>query len=316
MKLSIIVPVYNVRSFLGECLDSLVNQSLDDYEVILIDDGSSDGSAEIIKDYAERFPEMIRSLRVENGGQGRARNFGIEMAKGDYLGFVDSDDWITPDMYEKLYSTAIKENADVVVCDFLERFSDGRENYLTAAAQSDKLAAAGSACNKLFRSSIVESTRFPEGLWYEDFYFSAILLLKSRKTVFLSEPLYIYRRGQESTMHNNNSKKNLDIVTIMDMLADYMLPRELNDDFEFLLINHVGIDSINRLAQQELVDKAAINCLQQYMKARITKLTSCSAFKRESMNRRIICWLNCKGFEGFAQKLLRAKSGAGRLLSK
>ena len=117
-------------------------------------------------------------------------------------------------------------------------------------------------------------------------------------------------------MHNNNSKKNLDIVTIMDMLADYMLPRELNDDFEFLLINHVGIDSINRLAQQELVDKAAINCLQQYMKARIPKLTSCSAFKRESMNRRIICWLNCKGFEGFAQKLLRAKNGAGRLLSK
>ena len=120
MKLSIIVPVYNVRAYLPACLDSLVNQTLDNYEVILVDDGSSDGSAEIIKDYCERYPELIRSIRVENGGQGRARNFAIEMARGDYLGFVDSDDWITADMYEKLYNTAVRENADVVVCDFGE----------------------------------------------------------------------------------------------------------------------------------------------------------------------------------------------------
>jgi len=315
MKLSIIVPVYNVRAYLPACLDSLVNQTLDNYEVILVDDGSSDGSAEIIKDYCERYPELIRSIRVENGGQGRARNFAIEMARGDYLGFVDSDDWITADMYEKLYNTAVRENADVVVCDFLEKFSDGRENYLKAAVQDNLLAAAGSACNKLFRSSLIENVRFPEGLWYEDFYFSAIMLLKSRRTVFIPEALYIYRRGQESTMHNNNAKKNLDIITIMDMLADYMLPRDLKEDFEFLLINHVGIDSINRLASQLVPDKDAINKLQNYMKMRIPKLTRSRAFKAESLKRRIICWLNCNGLHALSQQILRMKLHAKHIFN-
>ena len=115
MKLSIIVPVYNVKAFLPACLDSLVSQTLEDYEIILVDDGSSDGSADIIKDYQQRYPQLISSIRVDNGGQGRARNFGIDMAKGEYLGFVDSDDWITEDMYEKLYNTAKAENADIVI---------------------------------------------------------------------------------------------------------------------------------------------------------------------------------------------------------
>ena len=197
----------------------------------------------------------------------------------------------------------------------LEKFSDGRENYLKAAVQDNLLAAAGSACNKLFRSSLIENVRFPEGLWYEDFYFSAIMLLKSRRTVFIPEALYIYRRGQESTMHNNNAKKNLDIITIMDMLADYMLPRDLKEDFEFLLINHVGIDSINRLASQLVPDKDAINKLQNYMKMRIPKLTRSRAFKAESLKRRIICWLNCNGLHALSQQILRMKLHAKHIFN-
>lgn len=313
MKLSIIVPVYNVKPYLPTCLDSLVNQTIDDYEIILVDDGSSDGSADIIRDYAERYPSLISFIRVDNGGQGRARNFGIEMASGDYLGFIDSDDWIELDMYEKMYSKAVETNADVVVCDFMEKFSDGRENYLLAATQDEKLASAGSSCNKIFRRSLVEDLRFPVGLWYEDFYFSAIMLLKSRRTEFVDEALYIYRRGQESTMHNNNASKNLDIITIMDKLAGYMLPRDLNDDFEFLLINHVGIDAINRLASQALPDKEVIMQLCAYMKRRIPRLTASTAFKKESLKRRIICWLNCKGMIWLSQELLNLKVSARRV---
>ena len=313
MKLSIIVPVYNVKAFLPACLDSLVSQTLDDYEIIIVDDGSSDGSADIISDYQQRYPQLISSIRVDNGGQGRARNFGIDMAKGEYLGFVDSDDWITEDMYEKLYNTAKAENADIVICDFKEKFSDGQENYLSAAPQDELLASAGSACNKIFRSSMIENVRFPHGLWYEDFYFSAIMLLKSRRTVFIPEALYYYRRSHESTMHNNNASKNLDIITIMDMLADFMLPRDLKDDFDFLLINHVGIDSINRIAAQSVPDKKAIAKLRKYMKKHIPNLASSSAFKKESMNRRIVCWLNCNGFHALSQKLLNMKSSARKL---
>lgn len=312
-KLSIIVPVYNVKPFLPACLDSLVNQSLDDYEVILIDDGSSDGSAEIIKEYETRYPHLVRSKRVDNGGQGRARNFAIDMAEGEYIGFVDSDDWVSKDMYAKLYHKAKAENADIVVCDFMEKFSDGKENYLSAAPQDELLASAGSACNKIFRSSIIENIRFPQGLWYEDFYFSAIMLLKSRRTIFLPEALYYYRRGQESTMHNNNASKNLDIITIMDMLADFMLKRDLKDDFEFLLINHVGIDSINRLAAQLVPDKEAIRSLRDYVKKYIPRLGKSSAFKKEKLKRRIICWLNCNGMHALSQRLLNMKVSARRV---
>jgi len=313
MMVSIIVPVYNVKAFLAECIESLLDQSIDDYEIILVDDGSTDGSADIVSDYTAKYPEIIRSMRVENGGQGRARNFGIEIAKGEYLGFVDSDDWIDPQMYEKLYRKAKESNADIVICDFKEKFYDGRENYLPAALQSEKLASAGSACNKIFRSSLVEDTRFPTGLWYEDFYFSAIMLLKSRRTEFIKEPLYIYRRGQESTMHNNNARKNLDIITIMDMLADYMLPRDMVDDFEHLLINHVGIDAINRIAAQVQPDKEVIKQLCAYMKERIPRLTGSAAFKKESFKRRIICWLNCKGMIWLSQELLNLKVSASRV---
>lgn len=309
MILSIIVPVYNVKPFLPECLDSLLKQSLSgDYEIILVDDGSTDGAADVISEYQQLYPQKIRSLRVENGGQGRARNFGIEMARGEYLGFVDSDDWLELDMYEKLLERAIRVNADIVVCDFKEKFSDGREGYLYAALQNHRLASAGSSCNKIFRRSLVEEVRFPQGLWYEDFYFSAVMLLKSRRTEFVSEPLYVYRKGQESTMHNNNARKNLDMIKIMDMLAEYMLPRELNDDFAFLMVNHVGIDAINRLAQQDQPDKDVIRQMQRYFRRMLPKLCSSSAFRNESLNRQIISWLNYHGFEKLSQRILRLKA--------
>ncbi len=313
MKLSIIVPVYNVKPYLPQCLDSLVSQTLDDYEIILIDDGSTDGSADVIKEYKHRYPKLIQSMRVENGGQGRARNFAIEMAKGDYLGFIDSDDWIDLQMYEKMYAKAIETNADIVVCDFMEKFADGKENFLPAALQDEKLSSAGSACNKIFRASLVEDLRFPVGLWYEDFYFSAIMLIKSRRTEFIKEPLYVYRRGQVSTMHNNNAGKNLDIICIMDMLADYMLPRDLQDDYEHLLINHVCIDAINRIASQLVPDKAVMKELQRYMRMRIPKLSACNAFRRENIRRRVVCWLNYNGMTWLAQEILKMKVSARRV---
>ena len=100
MNLSIIVPVYNVLPYIRQCLDSLLSQTIEDYEILLVDDGSTDGTALVLNEYRDRYPEKIFLRRVENGGQGRARNFAIEEARGKYLGFIDSDDCIAPDMYE------------------------------------------------------------------------------------------------------------------------------------------------------------------------------------------------------------------------
>ncbi len=309
MKLSIIVPVYNVLPYIRQCLDSLVGQTLEDYEIILIDDGSTDGTAQVLTEYAARYPEKIILKRVENGGQGRARNIAIDMARGDFLGFIDSDDWIDPSMYEKLWKRADETGADVVVCDFLAKYSDGREELLPACIQEHWLASAGSACNKIFRRTLVGDTRFAEGLWYEDFYFSAMMLLLSKHTEFIAEPLYIYRRGQQSTMKNNNSTKNLDMLTIMDMLSDYMLPHGFREEFEFFLVNHVLLDSVNRVARQDTPDKREVlHQLAAYVRKHIPDLSQCESYRRESRNRRLIMGLNYRGLYGLSQCILNTKA--------
>ena len=306
MKLSIIVPVYKVEEYLGECVDSLLSQTIDDYEIILVDDGSPDNSGKIADEYAAANPDMIRVLHIDNGGQGRARNFALDIAKGDFVGFVDSDDWVTHDMYEKMYTRAAETGADVVVCDFMERFVDGRESVLPASLQDNWLGSAGSSCNKIFRRSLVGALRFPVGLWYEDFYFSAVMLLRSKHTEFIAEPLYIYRRGQESTMHNNNAAKNLDMLTIMDMLEKEMVPAGYKDDFEFFLVNHVLLDSISRLAKQDAPErKEVIGKLRLYVQAKIPKLSGCGSYKKESRKRRLIMWMNYHGLEDTGQFILK-----------
>ena len=116
MKVSIIVPVYNVESYLDKCLNSLVNQTLKDIEIIVINDGSTDNSQKIIDKYSKKYKNII-NITKENGGVSEARNLGLEKASGEYIGFLDSDDWIEPDMYELMYQKAKTENFDIVACD-------------------------------------------------------------------------------------------------------------------------------------------------------------------------------------------------------
>ncbi len=308
MKLSIIVPVYNVEKYLEECVDSLLNQTLQDLEIFLVDDGSTDRSGAIADRFAKENPDRVHTLHLENGGQGRARNAALPMASGDYVGFVDSDDWIERDMYEKLLDRAEKTGADVVVCDFLEHYADGREQTLPACFQDHPLSAAGSSCNKIFRRSLVGDLRFPEGLWYEDFYFSAVMLLRSKRTEFIPEPLYVYRRGQESTMHNNNARKNLDMLKIMELIEREIGP-DKREDFDFLVINHVVLDSISRLARQDAPDKAeVIRAFRRYAHEKIPHLTKSPSFRAETQKRRIIMFLNYHGLEQAAQLILRVKN--------
>lgn len=112
---SVIVPIYNVEKYLYKCIDSIVNQTLKDIEIILVDDGSTDNSGKIIDEYAKQDARIV-AIHKENGGQSSARNIGLEIAKGKYVGFVDSDDWISNDMYELLYKSIIEDNYDISVC--------------------------------------------------------------------------------------------------------------------------------------------------------------------------------------------------------
>lgn len=312
MRLSVIVPVYNTERFLPACVDSILAQTMDDLELILVNDGSPDDSARIIADYVRRCPDKVSSISLVNGGQGRARNFGIDAAKGEFLSFIDSDDYLEPNAFELMLAAADEHGADIVVCDMEKRFDDGRREYVHAALQDDPLASAGSSSNKIFRRSLVGDVRFPVGLWYEDFAFSAKMLMSSGKTVFVKKPLYIYRCGQSSTMNNNNARKNLDIIDIMEDIRAHALREGDRDAFEFLLINHVLLDSVKRLAGQNSTDKkAVIGELRAYVKKNLPSLFSCPAYRRESRNRRIIMALNYYGLEDVSKALLGLKAQGG-----
>ena len=115
-KISVIVPVYNVEDLLPKCLDSLVNQTFDDYEVIVVNDGSPDNSQDIIDEYQKKYSNIIKPLKKENGGLSSARNYGLKYAQGEFVLYVDSDDWVSNDMLEKMYMTAVRDNSDIVVC--------------------------------------------------------------------------------------------------------------------------------------------------------------------------------------------------------
>ena len=310
MKLSVIVPVYKAEAWLNECVDSLLNQTLKDLEIILVNDGSPDRSGEIMADYAARFPETVRTLTLSNGGQGRARNRGIELARGEYLGFVDSDDYVLPEMYETLCRVADTEGADIVDCEIEAFFENGATERLRTWRDGKPIAAAGSACNKLFRRSTVGEIRFPEGLKYEDFGFSAKLLLRSRKTVHLPDALYRYRVGQPSTMHNQNSRMNLDLLEIMEDLRESMDAEKDRDDFEFLVLNHVLLEAIKRVAAQKTPEREeCLLLLRGYVKTQIPRLGASKSFREESRNRRLIMRLNYMGLHDLALKLLGMKKG-------
>ncbi len=310
MKLSVIIPAYNSEMTLRKCIDSVINQTLSEIEIIVINDGSKDGTEQILAEYSKRFPDRIRYLTVENGGQGRARNIGMELATGDYIGFVDSDDWIEPDMYERLLTASTEESSDLTICDVVAHFPDGRTTKESIFRTEEKYAAAGFANNKLFEKNLINGVRFPEEkLWYEDTEFTAKAIHRARKIMHIQEVLYHYQRGLPSTMNNSNAMKNLDILTVMLHLEGELLPDE-KDGFEFLVLNHILLDAMNRVQAMDAPEKKdVLRLLRAYVHEKIPNLSKSQSFQRETRNRRIIMSLHYLGLSDIASAILKIKQG-------
>ena len=309
MKLSIIVPVYNTAGYLEQCVNSLLAQPIpeDDFEILLVNDGSIDQSLDVMQRFLIENPDIIEIIDTENGGQGRARNLALDVAQGDYIGFADSDDWVADDMYARLLVAAEETDADIAVSNAYS-VSGTEMTVMNARPQGTDISAAGSVWNKIFRRSLVGNIRFPEGVWYEDFAFSAKLLLLSQKTVFLDEPLYYYRASHPSTMRNQNAVKNLDILTVMDDVAAFAGEKG-KDAVDFFIINHILVDAIKRVNLQNSLDKKkVIRTLRDYVKVHIPDLDACKAYQAETRNRRLIMKLNYNGQEKLSQFILKAKS--------
>lgn len=225
MKLSIIVPVYNMAADgkLEYCLDSLVNQTVEDYEIIAVDDCSTDSSFEILRRYEMRFPGKFHAVHSEvNRHQGGAKNIGLRMAKGDWIGFIDSDDWITSDMYERLIERAESTGADLAGCDYCltDRHSmetgqivpnnkRSQSGVLDREKRASLILDGGSLVVKIFhRSMILENGLwFPEDIFYEDNALGNSYLVLAKHFEYIEEPMYYYYQHDTSTVHTISPKR-------------------------------------------------------------------------------------------------------------
>lgn len=210
-KVSVIVPVYKVEKYLETCVKSLLGQTLTDIEIILVDDGSPDACGQMCDDFAERDPR-VKVIHKENGGLSDARNAGITAATSQYIGFVDSDDYVAPDMYATLYGDITRHGADVAICGLYDSYKTkkipqfaGNERLILDNEEALGLALEGvkfsvNAVNKLYRKSLFDEVKFPIGKLSEDAFTIPQILARARTVIFDSRPKYFYvHRGESIT---------------------------------------------------------------------------------------------------------------------
>lgn len=312
MKVSVIIPVYNTKDYLHQCIDSLVGQTLEDIEILVVDDGSTDGSDQIIKEYEEKYPQKVKGFFKENGGQASARNLALQYAQGEYLGFVDSDDWVDAEMYTEMYEKAKGEDADIVICDTTDHYPT-YDVYHHASRFESKFAVTPSACNKIFRRDFVGDIRFPEGLWYEDFEFTTKNLMLTEKIGVIHKSFYHCHCREVSTMTNNNAEKNLDMLTVLGNLTRYVeekgMTEKYKDVLEYLYLDHLLISTVNRLKAQKNKNKnKIIRRMVSEVKKRYPKFYKDAVFTQMAKNRKIIALLNYAGLSGLSKLILSIKA--------
>lgn len=200
--ISVIVPVYNIKDYIEKCIESLINQTYSNLEIMLVDDGSTDESGEICEQYA-RKDARIRVLHKPNGGLSDARNYALDCASGELLAFVDGDDWVHPQMYEIMYETMKEKDADIVTCWF-EQQDEGfaKQHYRQEDLEIKLLTGAAALCdietplvvawNKLYRRELLADIRYPKGKLHEDEYVIHRIFYKCTRIAVIDRPLYFY----------------------------------------------------------------------------------------------------------------------------
>ena len=310
-KISVIIPAYNTENYIKQCLESLVNQTIKEIEIILMDDGSKDNTLALLKAYEAEYPDRVKVLHKENGGQASARNMGLAYAQGEYIGFVDSDDWVSLDMYEKMYEKAVDEKADIVVCDVIRHYPD-KTLYNDYTNVSNKIKYANSSCNKIFRREFAEGVAFPEGLWYEDFEYSAKQVLKTDAISVVHEALYQYNCRDGSTMNNDNAEKNKDILKVLEHICAFAKENGWEEKYkaelEFLYIDHVLHTTINRLEEQKSTKKReVIRFIRKEVLKKYPQFYKSKFLQEYEPKRRILIYMNAKGLSHVAQFIFNFK---------
>lgn len=239
--ISVVIPIYNVEKYLKKCIESVINQTYKNLEIILVNDGSTDNSKNIIDEYS-LIDNRIKVINKKNGGLSDARNVGIEIAKGDYITFLDSDDWIELNMYEKLHEYIKQENADIVQCSYQEVYNEevdnqnikeeikiilGKESLYNLYGENHVKTVV--VWNKLYKIQLFDNIRFPKGKIHEDESTTYKLLYQANKIVDCNLPLVYYRQRQGSIINSKFNIKKLDKLEAFHERLEFYRKKNLKE---------------------------------------------------------------------------------------
>lgn len=272
-ELSVIVPVYNVEKYLVKCLDSLVSQSIRDYEIIIINDGSTDDSQNIIDIYERKYSDIIKSYIKENGGLSDARNFGIRHANGKYITFLDSDDYVDNNLYRGMLDIANSNDSDLVVGDIEYFWQDDNKTLVKEGLHEisennikNLFLSPLFAWNKIYKKELFDKLdlQYPVGLWYEDIPVSLKVFSSIKSVGYYNHPGYHYRQRSSSIMGSKNDPRLIDIFTeFKNIVNDFKIRNkfeEFYDELEYLFIEHFLIYGAYRFLRsndyKKLMNKA------------------------------------------------------------
>lgn len=260
---SLIVPVYKIEAYLPKCIDSVLAQSFRSFELLLIDDGSPDGCGAICDDYAARQPGLIRAVHQPNGGAGAARNHGISLARGEYLLFVDGDDYLSPDFLEALSNAVDSTHADLILFGAqVER--DGKEvgqlheavdagRVLQVAQEPSLYFGVMAPWNRAYKRTLFRDITFASKVWYEDIRVVTKILALAQTAFRLPDCYYHYLQREGSAMNNKNCARNVEILYAFDDILQWYAERGLlkshMQELEFLAISHILLAATVRVVR-------------------------------------------------------------------
>ena len=293
-KVSVVIPVYNVKKYLPACIDSLVNQTLEGIELIFVDDCSPDGSWDILQQYHDRFPEKIIAIKSDvNLRQGGARNIGIKAASAHYIGFADSDDLVLPEMFQKLYDSAVASNADVTFCkcSAIEEDFDLKKNnqlsykpfvqwnskllglqdkYLDDRDRTSLMAyeVGGVYCGLWKKNLIIDNECFfPEHVRWEDNYWAAFIKTCLQKVHFIDEVLYLYRQRQSSTIHSGDLQSVKERIMLEKKLVEKSRELQIFDRYypalEYMYTYRYAFGTAGKIINALGTNSAAIKMMRE-----------------------------------------------------
>lgn len=265
-KISVVIPVYNVEKYLERCFNSVVEQSFTDYDIWIINDGSTDNSADICAAYKEKYPHKVNLIHQENRGVGAARNLGVNKCSGEYILFVDSDDYIELCALQKISDAIDAHNdPDMVIFD-CRSFSDEKTLLLYKSNVEprkvfsffDHPEIIHTPINAWLRAVkrkiyINNNVTFPARLWYEDLATVPKLIVHCKTIVYIDEILYHYYIRNGSIMHNQNYDRKIELLSIMDMVLEFFKQKNLFNTFypeiEFLAVSHILLGQARQLTR-------------------------------------------------------------------